>query len=45
MIKFADLFAAKFKINRDLMLKKLWGDNYYDPKAKKWNTTGFDAEG
>ena len=44
-MKFADIFSAKFKINKNVLLKKLWGNNYFDPKTKKWNTTGFNDDG
>jgi len=25
-------------------MKKLWGDNYYDAKAKKWTKNEFNAD-
>jgi len=34
--KFAKVYAAKFGIERSKMREKLWGDNYFDQKAKKW---------
>lgn len=24
-------------------MKRLWGDNYYSPKEKKWNKSGGDG--
>jgi elongation factor 2 len=33
---FAKTYSAKFGIARDKMMEKLWGDNYFDAKAKKW---------
>jgi len=36
MTKFATTYASKFGIDRDKMTAKLWGDNYYDAKGKKW---------
>jgi elongation factor 2 len=33
---FARMYAAKFKQDKKKLIKKLWGDNYYNPKAKKW---------
>merc|ERR1719156_89231 len=30
------MYAAKFKIDLDKMMKNLWGDRFYDAKAKKW---------
>merc|ERR1712193_531771 len=34
--QFAEMYAAKFKIDLDKMMKNLWGDRFYDAKAKKW---------
>ena len=33
---FAKVYSAKFGIERDKMMRKLWGDNFFDAKAKKW---------
>jgi len=30
------MYASKFKINLDKMMKHLWGDYFYDAKNKKW---------
>lgn len=32
--KFAKVYAKKFGVEREKMLQKLWGDNWYDQKAK-----------
>jgi elongation factor 2 len=34
--KFAKVYALKFGVEREKMMQKLWGDNYFDQKAKKW---------
>ena len=34
---FAKMYAAKFKQDKNKLIKKLWGDNYYNPKEKKWS--------
>merc|ERR1712042_92017 len=34
--QFAEMYASKFKINLDKMMKHLWGDYFYDAKNKKW---------
>jgi len=34
--KFAKVYASKFGIERSKMMEKLWGDNYFDAKGKKW---------
>ena len=33
---FAKVYSKKFGIERSKMMQKLWGDNYFDAKAKKW---------
>ena len=35
---FASMYAAKFKTNKQRLLGKLWGDNYFNAKTKKWQT-------
>jgi len=34
--QFAELYSEKFKINEVKLMKKLWGDQFYNPKTKKW---------
>ena len=34
---FAKMYASKFKQDKNKLIKKLWGDNYYNPKEKKWS--------
>ena len=34
--QFAEMYASKFKINLDKMMKHLWGDYFFDAKNKKW---------
>jgi elongation factor 2 len=36
LTKFAVIYGKKFGIDRDKMRSKLWGDNYFDAKGKKW---------
>ncbi|RKP16771.1 P-loop containing nucleoside triphosphate hydrolase protein, partial [Rozella allomycis CSF55] len=36
--QFADRYAKKFGVDRDKMMDKLWGENYFNPKTKKWTT-------
>jgi len=43
--KFADMYVAKFKIEKEKMMKHLWGDWFFDAKNKSWvrqNTGGLD---
>ena len=39
---FARMYAKKFKQDKKKLVKKLWGDNYYNPKEKKWSTEPQD---
>ena len=43
--KFAKMWSAKFGIDRKRMLEKLWGDNYWDAKGKKWKKTPKGDDG
>ena len=38
LTKFARIYAKKFGIDFDKMMRKLWGDNFYDAAGKKWKT-------
>ena len=33
---FAEIYAKKFGVPKEKMMEKLWGDNFFDPKEKKW---------
>ena len=35
--QFAELYAEKFKIDVDKLMNRLWGENFYNPAAKKWS--------
>jgi elongation factor 2 len=43
--KFARIYSKKFGIEQEKMMKKLWGDNFFDAAGKKWRTEGEDANG
>lgn len=43
--KFAKMYASKFGIEEKKMMDKLWGDNYFDAKAKKWKHVGTGDDG
>lgn len=43
--KFADLYSSKLKIESDKLVKKFWGDNYYDAKGKVWRTEPAGEDG
>ena len=42
---FADIYAKKFGIEQKKMMNKLWGDNYFDAKNKKWRNVDSDKDG
>lgn len=35
--QFAVKYSKKFGVDRKKMLERLWGDNYFNPKTKKWS--------
>lgn len=41
--QFGEIYAAKFKIEPSKLMKRLWGDNYFNAKSKKWNKTGGEG--
>ena len=34
--QFAEMYADKFGISEEKMMKRLWGDQFYNVKEKKW---------
>jgi len=36
LTRFADMYAKKFGVDRERMMRKLWGDNYFDATSKHW---------
>jgi len=39
----ADMYTSKFGMSQDSLMKKFWGENFWDPSTKKWlkkNDTG-----
>lgn len=45
LTKFARIYAKKFNIDKNKMMKKLWGDNFFDPADKKWKTDNMNEKG
>jgi len=43
--KFAKMYASKFGVSKSVMMKKLWGDNFYDPSTKKWTSQPTNDKG
>jgi len=34
--QFAEMYASKFGVDVDKLMKKLWGENFFNAKTKKW---------
>jgi elongation factor 2 len=45
LTRFARIYSDKFKVDFDKMMNKLWGDNFYDAKGKKWKTDEIADDG
>ncbi|KAE9387426.1 P-loop containing nucleoside triphosphate hydrolase protein [Gymnopus androsaceus JB14] len=43
--QFAARYSKKFGINKEKMMSKLWGDNFFNPQTRKWTTKSTDADG
>ncbi|KAI1791064.1 eukaryotic translation elongation factor 2 [Ganoderma leucocontextum] len=43
--QFAARYTKKFGVDKDKIMVKLWGDNYFNPATKKWSTKSTDADG
>ena len=41
--QFAEIYAEKFKIETPKLMKRLWGDQFYNPKDRKWNKSGGEG--
>ena len=41
--QFAEIYASKFKIEPPKLMKRLWGDQFYNPKERKWNKSGGEG--
>ncbi|CAO3642045.1 unnamed protein product [Cunninghamella blakesleeana] len=35
--QFANRYAQKFGVDKEKMMTRLWGENYFNPKTKKWS--------
>jgi len=45
LTRFAKIYSEKFKVDMDKMMQKLWGDNFYDAKGKKWKVEDVADDG
>jgi len=43
--KFASMYASKFGVEKSKLMQRLWGDNYFDAKAKKWRQNPTTDDG
>jgi len=43
--RFAKMYAAKFNVDEERMCERLWGDNFFDAKGRKWLKSETNAEG
>lgn len=43
--KFAELYSKKMNLEKDKLMKRFWGDNYFDAKAKVWKTEDNGSDG
>ena len=41
--QFAEIYSEKFKIDPPKLMKRLWGDQFYNAKEKKWNKVGGEG--
>lgn len=37
--EFAEIYSSKFKIEVPKLMKRFWGNNFYNAAEKKWSTT------
>ncbi|KAF8726155.1 hypothetical protein AX14_008016 [Amanita brunnescens Koide BX004] len=43
--QFAARYAKRFGVDKEKMMGRLWGDNYFNPATRKWTTSGTGADG
>ncbi|KAI3616880.1 elongation factor 2 [Moniliophthora roreri] len=43
--QFAIRYAQKFGVDKEKMMSKLWGENYFNPTTRKWTTKSTDGNG
>jgi len=43
--RFARIYSGKFKIEYKKLMEKLWGDNFFDAKGKKWKLDAIGDDG
>lgn len=43
--QFSARYAKKFGVDKEKMMQRLWGENYFNPATKKWTTKCQDDSG
>ncbi|OBZ68615.1 Elongation factor 2 [Grifola frondosa] len=43
--QFANRYSKKFGVDKEKMMAKLWGDNFFNPHTRKWSSKNVDADG
>ncbi|CAG8438710.1 8721_t:CDS:2 [Ambispora leptoticha] len=43
--QFAQRYSKKFGVDKEKMMQKLWGENFFNPATKKWTTKSTTADG
>lgn len=43
--KFGLMYSAKFGVSIEKMMDKLWGNNFFSPKLKKWSVQEYGSDG
>jgi elongation factor 2 len=43
--QFAARYAKKFGVDKEKMMDRLWGDNFFNPATKKWTNKGTTDDG
>lgn len=44
LTKFARTYSQKFKLDREKLMQKFWGDNFFNPVEKKFTTENPDGK-
>jgi elongation factor 2 len=45
LLQFANRYAKKFGVDKEKMMTRLWGENYFNPATRKWTTKSTNDEG
>jgi elongation factor 2 len=45
LTKFADMYASKFGVDREKLMGRLWGENFFDAAAKTWVSKPVGKDG